>query len=369
MKRVLILTNVGIGLYKFRRELIEQLISNEYEVFFSCNNDEYVPKLQELGCKYIETDFGRRSRNVFGDIKLAVRYIAILKDIKPDVVLTYTIKPNIYGGLVCGFLRIPCLSNITGLGTAVAHKGFLQVITTFLYWIALGNVQWVFFQNQENLDSFKRKGIVKDKYTLLPGSGVNLSEHSPLPYEESDTTNFLFVSRILKEKGIEQYLDAAVATKKEYPETKFAIVGSCEQEYDSARMDALHQAGIITYHGMQSNVRPFYANAHCVVHPTYYPEGMSNVLLEASACARPIISTDRCGCREIINDGTNGYMIRQEDSLDLIEKVQRFLSLPFEDREQMGLAGRAKVEMEFNRQIVVDAYIEKIESCMTGRCK
>lgn len=362
MKRILILANNDVGLYKFRKELIEELIKN-YKLYISLPFGEYVPELIELGCEFIDTKISRRGTNPITDLKLMLEYRNIIKKIKPNVVLTYTIKPNVYGGIVCRLMNVPYLVNITGLGTAVENGGILQKVTLFLYKMGLKKASCVFFQNKENSDFINMKGIIKGKQKLLPGSGVNLNHYQVLDYPNDKVINFLFISRVMKQKGIDQYLDAASFIKDKYPNTEFHILGFCEETYEDKLIE-MQNEGIIQYHGMQRDVREFHKISHCTIHPTYYPEGMSNVLLESAACGRPIIATNRSGCREIVDDCVNGYVVEQQNSRDLIKKIEKFLKLSYEEKKQMGLAGRKKVENEFDRKKVVDAYLEEIEEVL-----
>lgn len=358
MKNILILANNDIGLYKFRKELIEELVK-EYKVFISLPNGEFIPDLIALGCEYIETPIRRRGTNPFTDIKLFIKYIKTIKKTKPSVVLTYTIKPNIYGGLACTLTNTPYISNITGLGSSIENGGFLQKLTLFLYKTAMKKAHCVFFQNKENQSFFTGKKIVKVKNILIPGSGVNTNYYDLMDYPPDGTINFLFVSRIMKEKGIDQYLEAAKYIKNKYPNTVFHIVGFCEEEYEGI-LKELNDQQIIQFHGMQKDVKQFYRIAHCTVHPSYYPEGMSNVLLESSSCGRPVITTNRSGCREIVDDGVTGYIVEQKNSDDLIEKLECFLNLPYNNKAAMGKAARVKVLQEFDRDIVKTLYIEEI---------
>lgn len=357
--KVMVLANFDVGLYKFRRELLEELIC-ENEVFFSVPNGEFVKEIEKIGCKFIPCGFlERRGTNPLKEFQLMGYYRRILKEIKPDIVFTYTIKPNVYGGMACASLGIPYVANITGLGTAVENGGIMQKITLSLYKIGLKKAQKVFFQNTENRDFMVNRGVVKAEYDLLPGSGVNLSQYQCLPYPDGDTVDFVFVARVMKEKGIDQYLDAAKVIRIRHPETRFHICGFCEQDYQ-AELETLGRQGVIIYHGLVSDMTQIYKIAACTVHPTYYPEGLSNVLLESCASGRPIITTNRSGCREVVDDGANGFVVREKDSADLIEKIERFLALSVEDRKKMGIAGRGKVEKEFNRQIVIDKYLAEM---------
>lgn len=361
MAKILILANNDVGLYKFRKELIEELVTNN-DVYISLPYGDLIPELEKLGCKYINTTINRRGTNPLTDLKLLIIYIKLVKKYKPDIILTYTIKPNIYGGLASRVNRVPYIVNITGLGSAVENSGLLQKITLFLYRIALKKAKCVFFQNNENKDLFVKKQVVSEGYKVIPGSGVSLKEYPYMEYPTNEKIHFLFIARIMKEKGIEEYLNVANYIKEEYEFTEFHILGFCEEAYYKDRLENMHNEGIITYHGMQKDVKPFYKKAHCIIHPTYYPEGMSNVLLEASACGRPVITTNRSGCKEIVVDEFNGFLVEARNSQDLIKKIEKFLSKSYEEKKSMGYAGRKKVEREFSREIIVDAYLELLEN-------
>ena len=340
--------------------MVERLLDEGYKVYISSPYGERIDNLVAMGCQYIKASLSRHSINIFGELNLLIYYIKIIKVIRPDVVLTYTIKPNIYGGIACRLFKAPYIANITGLGTAVENKGMLQKIAIILYRIAFKDIKCVFFQNEENRRFFIDNNIAVGKDRLIPGSGVNLEHFNVLNYPPDDIVEFAFISRIMKEKGIEQYLEAAEYIKNKYPNTRFHVCGFCEEDYQD-RLEEMQSKGIIIYHGMLCDVREILKITHCTIHPTYYPEGMSNVLLESAACGRAIITTNRSGCREIVDDGVSGYLVKQKDSIDLIEKIEQFLALSLEDKKRMGLAGRKKVEKEFDRKIVVDAYMEEIE--------
>lgn len=359
--RVLILANIDMGLYKFRRELLEELIKKD-EVYFCVPNGEFVESLIEIGCRFIPcTLMERHGTNPFQELRLISFYKKILKDIKPDIVFTYTIKCNAYGGMVCASLGIPYVANITGLGTAVENGGLMQKIAMMLYKMGLRKAQMVFFQNADNMSFMIKHGVVRGKYDLLPGSGVNLNQYEVFPYPSGKTVDFVFIARVMKEKGIDQYIDAAKEIRRKYPETRFHICGFCEQDYEET-LKELNDDGTVIYHGLVADMKPIYQMISCTIHPTYYPEGLSNVLLESAASGRPIITTDRSGCREVVEDGVNGFVVNQQDSQDLIDKIERFLSLSMDERKQMGLSGRAKVEQEFDRQIVIQKYIDEVDS-------
>mgnify|MGYP003290857947 CR=1 FL=1 len=356
--KVLILANYDVGLYKFRKELLETLVK-EHEVYISLPVGIYTQELKNMGCHFIETEFDRHGTNPIQEFKQIGAYRKILKEVKPDIVFTYTIKPNVYGGMACSMQKIPYVVNITGLGTALENPGMMQKITLILYKLGLKKAKKVFFQNTENRAFMLEHNVVKGAYDLLPGSGVNVNYYTALDYPSGDTIDFVFIARVMKEKGIDQYLDAAEAIRSKYPNTRFHICGACEQDYED-KLQELQDRGVIIYHGLVKDMREIHKISSCTVHPTYYPEGLSNVLLESAASARPIITTNRAGCREVIDDGKNGFVVEQKNAKDLIDKIEKFLGLSHEERKQMGLNGRRKVEKDFNRQIVIDKYLEEL---------
>jgi len=359
MKKVLILVNHDVVIYNFRLEIVEKLLEEQFEVYVSSPYGERIDDLIELGCEYIDTSVSRHGTNIIEDFKLLLHYREIMKEVQPDIVLTFTIKPNIYGGMACRLLNIPYIANITGLGTAVENGGLMQKITVMLYKVAFKKIKCVFFQNKENQQFFIDRKIALGKHQLLPGSGVNLERFPLLDYPDDEIVKFVFISRIMKEKGIEQYLEAATYIKEKFPNTEFHICGFCEENYEDTLKD-FEDRGIIIYHGMVRNIVDILKNMHCTIHPTYYPEGMSNVLLESAACGRPLITTDRSGCREIINQEKNGYLVKIKDNKDLIGKIEQFLQLNSVKKNEMGIQGRHKVEDEFDRKIIVNSYLSQI---------
>lgn len=360
-KKVLFLVNHDVVIYNFRLELVERLINDGYEVHISSPYGERIDDLTALGAIFHEITMDRHGMNPISELKLLLSYKKLYEEVKPDVILGYTIKPNIYGAMAAGWKNIPFIANITGLGTAVENPGTSQKLMILLYKIAFRKIQKVFFQNTENQQFFIDHKIALGKHGLLPGSGVNLERFALKEYPTGEIIRFAFISRIMKEKGIDQYLEAAEVIKEKYPNTEFHVCGFCEDEY-KGMLDEYNKKGIVIYHGMIRDVATFLENINCVIHPTYYPEGLSNVLLESCACGRPIITTNRAGCREVVDDGVNGYIVEEKNSRDLIEKIERFLGKNIDECKQMGLAGRRKVEREFDRQIVIDKYLAEIEN-------
>ena len=348
-------------MYSFRKELLEKLLDENNQVYISVPSGEKVDLLEEMGCKFIDTFIDRRGKNIFKDYKLFLKYKKMIKKISPEIVLTYTIKPNIYGGIACKSSNISYIANITGLGTAVGNGGILSKILLVMYKIAFKNVTCVFCQNQQNYDFMKENKIVEEKLKLIPGSGVNLKRFKIKPYpKEENYFKFLFMGRVMREKGIEEYLEVAKTIRKKYHNTEFGIVGSCEEEKYLKELETLNENNVVKYYGRQKDVKPFLENACCIIHPTFYPEGMSNVLLEASATGRPVITTNRPGCKEIVNDGETGFLVEERNIEQLIETVEKFINLSYEKRKELGINARKKVEKEFDRNIVIDAYISEI---------
>lgn len=359
--KILVLANFGMGLFNFRRELLEELINQNNEVYISLPNDEYVPKLKSLGCKFVETHLERRGTNPVKDFKLLLKYIEIIKQIKPDVVLTYTIKPNVYGGLACQFTKTPYITNITGLGTSVENEGVIQKITLMLYKVGLKKASCLFFQNETNLKFFFDQKIVTGKTRLVPGSGVNLEQHSFEEYPEDQEKNrFLFIGRMMKSKGIEELFQAAKIVKEKYPNTQFDLIGHCEEDYHKQLIE-LHQLGIIHYHGQQNDVHSFIKKSHATILPSYH-EGTANVLLETASSGRAVLASRVPGCKETFDEEVSGlgFEVRSVDSL--VETIIKFINLPYDQKRAMGIAGRQKMEYEYDRKIVINAYLNEINN-------
>ena len=370
--KVLVLANDTTYAFNLRDELLERLVSDGNEVVVASQPLLYQEELKGMGCRLIDIETNRHGKNPLSDLGLLSKFKKILKAEKPDIVLTYNIKPNVYGGMACKSLKIRYIPNITGLGTAVEYPGMMQKITTRLYKSGVAGASCIMFQNDENQAFFAEHKMLKQgvRTRLLPGSGVNLNKHKAMPYpENTDTINFLFIARVLKEKGIDLYLNGAKRIYDKHKNVVFHICGLCDDESYLGLLKEAEKSGYIKYHGQQKDMIPFFEMAHCIVHPSYYPEGMSNVLLEAAAHCRPIIATDRSGCRETVDDKKSGFIVPIKDEDALVDALEAFLAMPYEQKREMGLAGRAKIEKEFDRQFVVRAFLEEIESAVSGEVK
>lgn len=357
--KILILANIDMGLYKFRRELLESIVA-EHEVYFCVPDGEFVKKIEAIGCKFISCNvMDRRSVNPIKDLKLICFYNRIIPNIKPDIVLTYTIKPNVYGGLVCRWKEIPYIANVTGLGTTIENGGVLALISIFLYKLGLKKASCVFFQNKNNRELFLSKRIVKGKTRLIPGSGVNVETHCLEPYPSDQTgIHFLFVGRLMKDKGIGELLQAIHIIHSENKKVILEIVGWSDEDYSEPLQKAIKDGEIIN-HGIQNDVHPFYAKCHCVVLPSYH-EGMANVLLEASATGRPVIASRVPGCQETFEENITGYGCDPKNVESLVKAMRLFLSTSQKKREAMGKAAREKMVKEYDRNIVINAYEQEI---------
>ena len=360
MKKILIMVNRDFVLYNFRIELVRELLQSGAKVYICLPYGGRVDEMVDMGCTFIDVDIDKRGKNPFKDAVLISRYIGIFSKIKPDMALLYTTKVCIYGGIISGAMRIPYIVNISGLGTAVENKSLIQPFVLWLYRLAIKKAKCVFFQNIQNQVFFEKHRLYNGRQRLTAGSGVNLDRWRLMEYpSDSGGVEFLFMARVIKEKGIEEYLAAAEQIKKEFPSAVFHVLGPCDGGYGEALADYEAQ-GIIKYHGMVKDTRLYIAKAHCTIHPSYYPEGMSNVCLESAACGRPVITTDRSGCRETVDDNITGYIFEAKNTDALICRIWQFLSLTNDERRQMGLCARAKMEREFDRCKVTSAYLEEI---------
>lgn len=359
-ENILILSNSIIGLYSFRKELVAALVDRGFRVWISCPDDDSqkYAYFKELGCDMVETPVDRRGTNPLRDLGLLRFYRKLMREVKPSAVLTYTIKPNVYGGIAARREHVPQLANITGLGTAIENPGLLRKVSIAMYRFGLKQAKTVFYQNV-SIQKFCEENGIGRYGVLLPGSGVNLEWHALQPYpQEESPVRFLFIGRMMRDKGTDEFLEMATTVKAAHPQVEFHILGPCEDDYE-ARVAEAHSRGTVVWHGSVSDVRPYMQDAWCTVLPSYH-EGMANVLLESAAAGRPVITSDVPGCREAVNDGVTGLLCPAKDATALTDVVERFLSLPYNEKVQMGLAGREKMRDEFDREIVVRAYLDAI---------
>jgi len=365
MKKILICSNSAWNLVNFRKGIILELVSNNFEVIVASPKDECVSRFVDFGCQYVSIAIDNKGINPISDLYLIFQYLKIFNQIKPDIILTYTIKPNIYGSIVANFLSIPVVNNISGLGTAFIAGGMLENFVSFLYKISLRKSRRVFFQNNDDKDLFLRKNlVVKKQIDSLPGSGINLIYYQPsnsiINDYNKDGFLFLLIARLIWDKGIKEYVDAARYIKSLNINVRFQILGFLDVDNRTAvprsDIDLWVEEGVIQYLGETNDVRSFINNSDCIVLPSYR-EGTPKTLLEASAMGKPIIATNVEGCRDVVDDGESGYLCNVRDAYDLAKKMKVMLDMDSKAIEKMGLKGRKKMENEFDERIVIDKYI------------
>lgn len=362
MSKVLILANDNSTIYNFRRELLQRLVEENNEVVISLPPSGRNKVFIEMGCSVEESNLSRFGTNPIKEILSIRDYIKLIRKELPDMVLTYTAKPNIYGSFACQILNVPYINNVTGLGGNFQSENIIKKVMLVLQKIAYRKSQVVFFQNGSNKQYFEDKEIVRNNAQLLPGSGVNLNLHKLEPYPKDDIIRFITISRLRKDKGFDELFEAIKVISKDKISVEFHIVGWYEDDEYKEKIEYMRKNYSVVYHGMKSQeeVHDLIADCHCLIHPSYH-EGMANVILEASATGRPCLVSNIPGCKEAINEDETGFLFNIQDSESLIATIRKFVNLNYEDKVKMGILGRKKMECEFDRQIVVDRYLEEID--------
>ena len=349
------------NLVLFRSELINKLNDMGYELYLVVSNEGSNNYIQIEGVKIIFIDIDRRGTNIVNDLKLIKQYYSVINRIKPDVVLTYTTKCSVYGGIACTLRRIPYVINNSGLYNRDDYGPLMWIILKFLYKIGYSNASCMMYQNHYERNELNRILNKKVNFIDIPGSGVSLDKYKYSSYpQDTDGIIFNFVARIVNIKGIKEYLSCAKIIKSKYPQTVFRILGSYDDDSYKQMVEDYEREGVVEYCGPQSNMLPYIESCHAVIHPSYY-EGMTNVVLEHSAVGRVCIASDIPGCREGIEDGKTGFLFEKKNVNQLVAAVERFILLPFEEKAMMGQKAREKMEREFDRQIVTNTYIKEIE--------
>lgn len=370
--KIVICLNTAWNLVNFRSGLIRALVVAGYEVVAVAPEDKYAAGLKALGCRFVPLHMDNGGTNPVQDALLTWRFLRLFARERPDVYLGYTVKPNVYGALAAHMLRIPVINNIAGLGVVFGKSGLLIRVVRTLYRLALRRSAKVFFQNNDDRQLFISGALVNAEVTdLLPGSGIDLNRFtaSAIPSSASMVTKFRFllISRMLWQKGVGEFVEAAKLIRSQWPQAECCLLGFLDVQnpgaISRAQMDELVTSGI-TYLGTSDDVRVEIAQADCIVLPSYYREGTPRTLLEAAAMARPIITTDAVGCRDVVDDGVNGYLCKVRDAGDLAAKMAQLLSLTPEQRAEMGERGRAKMAAEFDEQIVIKKYLAAIEDIL-----
>jgi glycosyltransferase involved in cell wall biosynthesis len=371
--KVLIALNSAWNLLNFRAGLIKALVADGHTVVLAAPADENVPALVTLGLRFVDVPMHTHGTNPLTDLVLLWRYVWLLQREQPDVLLAYTAKPNVYASLAARWLGVPVVNNIAGLGSVFIKGGWLARVLKGLYRLALSRSHRVFFQNPDDYRQFVDKSLVRAlQCAILPGSGVDLQRFQPVPLpnlqvegeQNLQSTNdrhfvFLMVARILKDKGLQEFADAARLLKSNYPWAEFALIGFKDSQNPNAvseeQLALWQENGWVTYWGSSADVREPLSLADCVVLPSYR-EGTPRTLLEAAAMGRPLVATNVPGCREVVLHGLNGLLCRPRDSQDLADQMQAILQMPAEQLAQMGQASRHWVEERFDEKLVIEAY-------------
>lgn len=367
MKKIAICINTSWNIYNFRVGLINALRENGYQIIIIAPLDKYSTKLQKMGFEYYDIKMNSKSTNPIEDLKLTYNYYTIFKKIKPNIILNYTIKPNIYGTIAANMLKIPTINNIAGLGTLFVNENYVTKIVKILYKYSQDRAQKVFFQNKDDYELFVSKNIVDaNKCDILPGSGINTDEFRPINKRvKSKNLKFLLISRMLWEKGIVEYVEASKIIKEKYKNIEFELLGFIDIENKHSipqkQIQTWVDESLINYLGSSDNIKEQIMQADCIVLPSFYREGTPRTLLEAASMAKPIITTDNIGCRDVVDNGVNGFLCQIKDSNDLALKMEAIINLSENARVVMGEKGRKKMIKEFDEEIVIKKYLLAIE--------
>jgi glycosyltransferase involved in cell wall biosynthesis len=364
-KKIAIVSNTSWNIYNFRLNLAKALKANGYDVVLVAPYDDYSEKLKDE-FEYHDIYMNNKGTNPKEDVKTLVGFYKLYKKIKPDVVLNYTIKPNIYGNIACSLLGIKTINNISGLGTVFIKESFVTKVVKWLYKYSLRKSSKVFFQNSDDRDLFVENRLVHfGKCGLLPGSGIDTNKFIPVKCKkEDDIFRFLLIARMLKDKGIVEYVEAAKILKEKYKNVEFQLLGSLDAVNNTAipkeQMQECVDNGFVNYLGVTDDVKEFIQIADCVVLPSYR-EGTPRTLLESASMSKPIVTTNVVGCKEVVDDGINGYLCEVRNAQDLADKMEMMLNLSENERKSMGKAGRVKMVDEFDEGIVIGKYLEALK--------
>jgi glycosyltransferase involved in cell wall biosynthesis len=363
--KIAIVLNTSWNIYNFRMGLVQALLKEGHEVLAIAPRDDYSPRLIDAGCRYVPLKMDSRGANPLKDSALIYELYKIYKAERPDIILHYTIKPNVYGTLAANWLKIPVINNVCGLGTAFLKEGWISKVAVGLYKLSFRYPRHIFFQNEEDRQLFLDKSIIKKENTdLLPGSGLNLSRFSPQPNKRMGKFTFLLISRLIHDKGVMEYIEAVKMLKEKGLEARFQLLGPKDVEHKRGISEEIInswlEAGIVEYLGSTDDVRQFIHQADCVVLPSYR-EGTPRTLLEAAGLGKPIIATDVPGCRQVVENERNGFLCELKNAHDLAEKMERMSRLDKTTLDTLGTYGRMKMEREFGEHLVVGKYLKAIQ--------
>jgi len=366
MKKVAIVLNSSWNIFNFRLNLLRSFKDNGYEVVIVAPYDEYTLGLkQEFKC--YDVNISSKGTNPFHDAKTQYALYKIYKKAKPDVILHYTIKPNIYGTVAASVLNIPTINNIAGLGNLFVKQNFLTKLAKRMYKYSQKKASKVFFQNKDDYGLFITERLVdKNKCSIIPGSGVDLERFKCEEYKkENNKITFLLMARIFWNKGIGEYVEAAKLIQKKYKNVEFQLLGAMGVDNPSAipksQIDAWTKEGLINYLGRTDKVENYIKKADCIVLPSFYREGVPRVLLESGSMSKPLITTNHIGCKEAVDDKVSGFLCKIKDSDDLADKMEKMLNLSEDERLAMGKKGREKMIKHFDEKIVINKYLDTIK--------
>ncbi|MCG8440963.1 MAG: glycosyltransferase family 4 protein [Caulobacterales bacterium] len=364
--KVLLSANTSWNLLNFRRPIIESLVAGGHEVVALAPRDDHSAALEGLGCRFAPLTMDAKGMSPFADALLFARLWRFFRRERPDAVLGYTIKNNLYGGAAARRLGVPFLPNVTGLGTMFASETLFSRLLWTLYRHAFGRSPTVFFQNRENMELALAKGAVtQSQARLLPGSGVDIAHFAPTPLPgDPARPAFLLIARLLWDKGVGEYAAAARAVRERHPGARFRLLGFHDESdpasVDRPTLDGWIADGVLEYVGQTDDVRPFISRSDCVILPSYYREGTPRSLLEAAAMGRPIITSDMPGCRDVVIDAASGFLCRPRDVTDLIDKIEAVIAAGPDGRARMGAQGRALIARDYDQRHVVEAYMRAV---------
>jgi glycosyltransferase involved in cell wall biosynthesis len=367
-KKIAVIENGLISTYTMREALMLHLIGQGCEVYILTHTNSFVQQVEKMGLRVVNVGSG--NLNPVKVIKYIYKIRRALKKIKPDVCLTFSIRPAIWGNLITRELHIPTITNITGIGPLFISKNLVYITARRMYKKALNKTKKVFFQNYDDMNLFlERKFVQTSVAERIPGSGIDYNKFKPIILKEKDADIFifLFIGRLIKDKGIFEYINAARCIRKKFPHTVFNVIGPFwtqnlkKNTITQSQLQNWIDEGVIDYLGEKKDVRKFIAEADCIVLPSYR-EGTSNTLLEAASMAKPAIASDTTGCKEIVTDGVTGLLCRVKDERDLAEKMEQMILLSPGQRNEMGAKARIKIIKEYDKQIVIDAYLKAIKA-------
>lgn len=359
--RIAVVLNTSWNIYNFRMNLIKSLQAKGHEVHTIAPLDSYTEQLKQAGCIHHSVKMDSRGANPLKDLALIIELYSIYKRVRPDVILHYTIKPNVYGSLAASLLGIPVINNVCGLGTVFLKKDFISATAMFLYKLSFRSPKKVFFQNSDDLKLFLDKKLVPAQTVdLLPGSGIDLQKFKPVAFNRNKQFTFLLISRLITDKGVLEYIDAVKKLRSEGLNARFQILGAMDPEHKRGISKKVIKewidSGTIEYLGTAEDVRQFIQQADCIVLPSYR-EGTPRTLLEAASSSKPIVATNVPGCNHVVENKVNGLLCNLKDAHDLADKMNTMAQFDDATLFAMGQQGRKKMETEFDESIVINKYL------------